>query len=86
MVANKSKNNQGVTDFEAHAMKTSGGINPKAVSEIKKNEKMIWGEYVATKLFKNVFISRTNSSSPRIIKTKTIVVIPPFTAISFKNG
>ena len=44
MVASKSKNNQGVTDFEAHAMNTSGGINPKTVSEIRKNENMNWGE------------------------------------------
>lgn len=44
MVASKSKNNQGVTDFDAHAMNTSGGINPSNVSEIRKNEKMIRGE------------------------------------------
>jgi len=41
MVANTNKYNQGVTDFEAHPMNTSGGINPSKVSEIKKNEKMI---------------------------------------------
>jgi hypothetical protein len=41
MVANTNKNNHGVTDFEAHPINTSGGINPSKVSEIKKNEKMI---------------------------------------------
>ncbi len=37
-MASINKNNQGSADFEAHAIKTSGGIIPKIVSEAKKNE------------------------------------------------
>ena len=33
-----NKNNQGFADFEAQAIKTSGGIIPKTASEAKKNE------------------------------------------------
>jgi len=38
IVASINKNNQGLADFEAQAIKTSGGIIPKKVSEVKKNE------------------------------------------------
>ena len=38
IVASANKNNQGLADLEAHAIKTSGGIMPKIVSEAKKNE------------------------------------------------
>ena len=37
-MASFNKNNQGSADFEAHAIKTSGGIIPKTVSEAKKKE------------------------------------------------
>ena len=43
IVANTNKNNHGFTDFEAHPINTSGGINPNKVSETKKNEKMTCG-------------------------------------------
>ena len=44
MVASTNKKNQGVADFEAHAINTSGGTKPNTVSEIKKTEKIILGE------------------------------------------
>jgi len=59
IVANTNKNNHGEADFEAHAIKTSGGIIPKIVSETKKNENTIGAEYVATRLFSSELISRT---------------------------
>jgi|TARA_B110000977_G_scaffold1989_1_gene2762 hypothetical protein len=37
-VASINKKNQGLADFEAQAIKISGGIIPKKVSEAKKNE------------------------------------------------
>ena len=37
-MASINKKNQGSADFEAHAIKTSGGIIPKTVSEAKKKE------------------------------------------------
>ena len=38
MVASINKKNQGLADLEAQAIKISGGIIPKKVSEAKKNE------------------------------------------------
>ena len=38
-MASANKNNQGLADLEAHAIKTSGGIMPKIVSEAKKKRK-----------------------------------------------
>ncbi len=86
MVARTNKKNQGVTDFEAQAINTSGGTNPNTVSDIKKMVKIIFGEYVATKLFSIELISKTNNSSPTISNTNTITEIPPLMAVSFKNG
>ena len=37
IVASINKNNEGLVDFDAQAIKTSGGIIPKIVSEAKKN-------------------------------------------------
>ena len=37
-----NKNNQGLFDFDAHAIKASGGIIPKIVSETKKKEDKFW--------------------------------------------
>ena len=39
-MASINKNNQGLADFEAQAIKISGGIIPKTVSEAKKNENL----------------------------------------------
>jgi hypothetical protein len=44
MVARTNRKNQGVTDFEAQAINTSGGTNPSTVSDIKKMVKIILGE------------------------------------------
>jgi hypothetical protein len=86
IVASINKNNHGVTDFDAHPINTSGGINPNKVSEIKKNEKIICGEYVSTRLIRNVLISITNNSIPKIINTKTTTDTSAFKAVSFRNG
>ena len=59
IVANTNTNNHGEADFDAHAIKTSGGITPKIVSETKKNENTIGGEYVATRVLSRKLISRT---------------------------
>ena len=39
-MASINKNNQGLADFETQAIKISGGIIPKTVSEAKKKEKI----------------------------------------------
>ncbi len=38
IVASINKNNQGLVDFEAQSIKTSGGIMHTPASEAKKNE------------------------------------------------
>ena len=85
IVAKTNKNNHGVADFDAHAIKISGGIIPKIVSETKKNENTSCDENVATRLLSNELKSRTNSSNPSNNKTKISTAAPPLKAVSFKN-
>ena len=59
MVANTNTNNHGEADFDAHPINISGGIMPRIVSEIKKNENTNGGEYAATRLLSSELISTT---------------------------
>ncbi len=84
-VANPNKNNHGVTDFDAQAINISGGIIPKKVSEIRKIENIIRGEYVSTRLFSSELISKRKNSRPSNNKIKITNTVPPLKAVSFKK-
>ena len=86
MVANTNKNNHGVADFDAHAIKTSGGIIPKKVSEVKKIEQTTCHEYVASSVFNSELKSRKKYSRTSNSTTKATSTAPPLKAVSFKNG
>lgn len=85
MVAKPNKNNHGVADFDAQAINISGGTMPKIVSEIRKKENIICGEYLSTKALSSELISKKKNSSPNNNKTKIITAEPPLKAVSFKN-
>lgn len=84
-VANPNKNNHGVIDFDAQAINISGGIIPKIVSEIRKTENIICGEYVSTRLFSSELISKRKNSRPSNNKIKITNTVPPLKAVSFKK-
>ena len=77
IVANTNKNNHGVTDFDAQAINISGGIIPKIVSEIRKTENIICGEYVSTRLLSSELISKKKNSRPSNNKIKITITEPP---------
>lgn len=85
MLAMIIKNSHGVPDLDAHAINISGGTNPNTVSESRKNEKIIWGEYVSTRVFSNELKSRKKISNASKIAATTTIAIPPFMAVSFKK-
>lgn len=77
IVANINKNNHGVTDFDAQAINISGGIIPKILSEVRKTENIICGEYVSTRLLSSELISNRKNSRPNNNKIKITIAEPP---------
>ena len=69
-VASTNRNNHGVADFDAQPINISGGIIPKIVSEVRKIENIICGEYVSTRPVRSELISKKKKSRPTNNKTK----------------
>ncbi|MDP2888630.1 MAG: hypothetical protein Q8P34_06625 [Bacteroidota bacterium] len=81
-----NKNNQGVTDFALQAIKSSGGSNPKKVSEIKKVKKTEVVEKVSTTVFSNALKSKKKYSNTTNTATNRSITSPPLIAVLFKKS
>ena len=72
-LANINKNKKGAGDFADHNINSSGGIKPKSDSEIKKHEKIIFGEYVSRILLINKLISIIKKLTIKNNNTKSTI-------------
>jgi len=81
MVASSNKNKIEKSDFDAQAIKISGGNKPNKDSEIRKMEKITKGEQTSTKLVSTEPISTIKESTTNNNKTKMTAIIPPLKAV-----